>query len=81
MACGTPVLAARTTALPEVVGDAGLLLPATDVEAWSEAMTRALDDAALRQRLAAAGPVRARGFGWNEVDLRVRQVLENAAST
>jgi alpha-1,3-rhamnosyl/mannosyltransferase len=59
-----PVLAADATALPEVVGHAGLLVDPDDPRRWSEAMADLLDDAALRDRLAAAGEAHARTFDW-----------------
>ena len=59
MAVGTPVLAAATTALPEVVGSAGLLLDPDDGDAWAHAITAVLDDEALRAELIAAGRARA----------------------
>jgi alpha-1,3-rhamnosyl/mannosyltransferase len=62
MARGVPVIAAAAAALPEVVGDAGLLVPPGDPEAWAGALLRVLGDDALRSRLAAAGPRRAERF-------------------
>ncbi len=64
MSRGCPVLAAQATALPEVVGDAGLLLPPGDPERWSEAMVRVLEDDDLRDRLIRAGQRRAREYDW-----------------
>jgi glycosyltransferase involved in cell wall biosynthesis len=64
MSVGTPVLSADAAALPEVVGDAGHLLPVDDVEAWVAAMTRMLEDGEERGRLAAAGRERVAGFTW-----------------
>lgn len=61
---GCPVLAADATALPEVGGDAALLLPLDDAAPWSEAMLRVLDDPDLRARLAVAGRARAARFDW-----------------
>jgi alpha-1,3-rhamnosyl/mannosyltransferase len=55
MAVGTPVLASRETALPEVVGPAGLLLDPDDATAWADAVRSVLDDPALRARLVEAG--------------------------
>ena len=63
MAHGAPVVAAAATALPEVVGDAGLLVPPGDVEAWAEAVGALLGDPVRRQALAEAGRARAAGFG------------------
>jgi glycosyltransferase involved in cell wall biosynthesis len=62
MAHGRAVLASGVTALPEVVGDAGVLLPPGDVEAWAAALDRLLGDPAERHRLGAAARVRARRF-------------------
>jgi len=62
MAVGTPVLASRETALPEVVGGAGLLLDPDDATVWAGAIGRVLDDASLRAGLVEAGHERAGRF-------------------
>ncbi len=59
MACGTPVIASNTTSLPEVIGDAGVLVDPTSVEAIAEAIHRVLSDDQLRARLRMAGLKRA----------------------
>jgi hypothetical protein len=64
MSLGTPVLAADATSLPEVVGDAGWLLPPGRIDDWSEAMARMLVDGDERQRLGEAGRARAAKFTW-----------------
>jgi glycosyltransferase involved in cell wall biosynthesis len=64
MACGTPVLAARTSSIPEVVGAAGQLLDPDDEAGWIAAIERVLDDAPYRDSLRAAGLRRAREFSW-----------------
>jgi glycosyltransferase involved in cell wall biosynthesis len=64
MACGTPVVASNTTSLPEVVGDAGLLVDPLSVADIAQAMRRVLDDDGLAAQLAAAGLARARQFSW-----------------
>jgi alpha-1,3-rhamnosyl/mannosyltransferase len=64
MSLGAPVLAADATSLPEVVGDAGRLLPPGDIDAWAEAMSGLLGDGDERERLASAGRARAAGFTW-----------------
>ncbi len=80
MACGTPVLCADTSSLPEVVGDAGLLLPPLDVAVWAQALWRVASDAALRADLRRRGLARAGLFSWRraaEQTLAVyREVLE-----
>jgi len=60
MLAGVPVVAAAVGGLPEVVGDAGLLVPPGDADALADALTTLALDGALRQRLAAAGGARAR---------------------
>jgi hypothetical protein len=55
MAAGCPVIASATTALPEVVGDAGSLVDPDDASVWAAAITAMADDAALRRRLIDAG--------------------------
>jgi glycosyltransferase involved in cell wall biosynthesis len=67
MACGTPVIAADRGALPEVVGDAGLLVDPTSVDALREAMYTLAGQASLRAALRVAGPARARAFSWRHV--------------
>jgi len=66
MACGTPVITSNTTSLPEVVGNAALMVDPTDVEKIAMAMARLLDDAPLREYLRQAGIERARQFTWTQ---------------
>ncbi len=64
MACGAPVVAANTSSLPEVAGDAALLVDPTDVDAISGALARLAGDAALRRELRARGLAQAARFSW-----------------
>jgi glycosyltransferase involved in cell wall biosynthesis len=64
MQCGTPVITSDASSLPEVVGDAGLTVPAEDVDAMSAALLRVLSDSALRSSLAEKSIARASGFSW-----------------
>ncbi len=65
MAWGTPVITSNTSSLPEVVGDAGILVNPRDVTELANAMARILDDLTLRERLIAAGRVQAARFTWD----------------
>lgn len=65
LACGVPAAVASAASLPEVVGDAALLVPPGDVPAWRDALVRLVEDSALRSRLAARGPLRAARFSWD----------------
>lgn len=80
MACGTPVVASNQGSLPEVVGDAGLLVEPTDVNRIADVVTRVLRDPQLRQELRRRGLERARRFTWEGTagaTLAVyRQILE-----
>lgn len=64
MALGCPVLASNVTALPEVAGDAGILLDPDDLDGWRDAMARVLHDSALRDGLVEKGRRRASQFSW-----------------
>jgi glycosyltransferase involved in cell wall biosynthesis len=65
MAAGVPVVAARAGALPEVTGDAAVLVDPTDVGAIAGALARVLDDDALRAALITRGRVRVDAFPWS----------------
>lgn len=64
MACGTPVVTSTVSSLPEVAGDAALLVDPYDVEALAGALRRLLDDSALRETLIARGTHQAAFFTW-----------------
>jgi glycosyltransferase involved in cell wall biosynthesis len=64
MACGTPVVTSRLSSLPEVVGDAALLVDPESVEDIADGLARVLEDSALCARLVDAGRERARHFSW-----------------
>jgi glycosyltransferase involved in cell wall biosynthesis len=80
MACGTPVVVSRTSSLPEVAGDAGLLIDPLDIEDMRRAIERVLGDTSLRDRMRKAGLSRARAFCWDCVGARVLHVIERAVS-
>ncbi len=64
MACGTPTVVSEATSLPEVAGDAALLVPPDDADAISEGLRRCLNDESLRTQLVPAGLERAACFNW-----------------
>lgn len=78
MACGTPVVTANTSSLPEVVGQAGLTVDPLDVEELAEAMRQVLDDEALRQEMRERGLQRAKGFSWTKTAQETVQVYRRA---
>ncbi len=70
MACGAPVIASSAASIPEVVGDAGLLVDPHDVRAWYEALAAILGFPARAAQLRAAGIARAAGFTWRNTALQ-----------
>jgi len=73
MACGAPVITSNCSSLPEVVGDAGLLVDPEDESALSEALITVLSDEARRQEMSRQGISRAMRFSWKEA---ARQTLK-----
>jgi glycosyltransferase involved in cell wall biosynthesis len=72
MACGVSVITSNATALPEVAGDAAILINPEDPEELAEAMIRVLEDKSLRETLQEKGIERAREFTWAQT---ARQTL------
>ena len=67
MACGCPVMAARSSSLPEVVGDAGLLLSQDQPEVWAEQLVSLCSDESERAAMRLRGIERARRFSWTKM--------------
>ncbi len=64
MTCGAPILASDASCFPDVIGDAGLLLPPTDLEAWSEALVRIVTDRDLNREMRRRSSERGHAFSW-----------------
>jgi glycosyltransferase involved in cell wall biosynthesis len=81
MACGTPVLTSTVTSLPEVAGDAAVLVDPTSVEAIAEGLVRIERSPDLRDGLIARGLSRAKQFTWQQCARSTLQAYErmNAA--
>jgi glycosyltransferase involved in cell wall biosynthesis len=81
MACGTPVLAARAGALPDVGGDAVCWIDdPLDVDAWTQTMRRLAADDAARSALAERGPTQAARFSWERCTAQTLDALRAAAA-
>jgi glycosyltransferase involved in cell wall biosynthesis len=83
MACGTPVVTSNLSALPEVAGDAGLLVDPYDTDAISEGIQTLLEEQPLREELARRGLERAGLFTWQQVadqTLKVYRLVANGSA-
>lgn len=76
MACGTPVITSCTSSLPEVVGDAGLMVDPRNVEELTCAMTKILGNEALRHEMKEKGLQRASVFSWAETAKQTLRIYE-----
>jgi len=80
MACGTPVVTSNSSSIPEVVGDAALMVDPHDVDGLSVAMERVLADKDLRADLRRKGLERAKLFSWEEVASQTLQVYSEVCA-
>jgi len=76
LACGTPVITSNASSLPEVVGEAGPMVEATDMEALAGAMERVLEDNALRKEMIAKGMKQAEKFTWETAAAKLLSLYE-----
>ncbi len=81
MACGAPVIASSSGALPETVGNAGMSVHSQDVDAWAAALETVLRSAALRQELRERGLIRAARFNWEQSAAAVLEVYHEVLHT
>ncbi len=80
MASGTPVVVSNVSSLPEVVGDAGVLVDPREPQSIAEGIHRVLDDETFRHELIQRGLVRARTFSWSASVKRIRDIYEEVAA-
>jgi glycosyltransferase involved in cell wall biosynthesis len=80
MAVGTPVVTSDVSSMPEVAGDAAVLVDPRDEEALADGLARVIDDDALFERLRAAGLERVRGFDWDRSARAHAEVLHRAGA-
>jgi alpha-1,3-rhamnosyl/mannosyltransferase len=79
MAAGVPVLTSDVSSLPEVAGDAAVLVDPRSVAGIAAGLERLLESPSLRARLAHAGKLRARAFQWEECARRSLRFFERVA--
>ncbi|MBL1211551.1 glycosyltransferase family 1 protein [Geminocystis sp. GBBB08] len=76
IACGTPVITSNVSSLPEVVGEAGILVNPYEIKSISEGMNLMADDNDLRKKLGELGLKRARNFSWEKTGKETVKVIE-----
>ena len=76
MACGTPVITSNTSSLPEVVGDAGIMVDPYDVDRLADAMHKVLSNEELREDMIKRGLERAKMFSWDKTARETLRVYE-----
>ena len=74
MSCGTPVVASDSSSIPEVVGDAGVLIPPDNVDAWADALSQLLADRDRMESLGQLGRARSRAFSWDRTAVETHRV-------
>jgi len=79
MKCGAPLLVANSSCFPEVVGDAGMLVPPTDERAWTEALVTILTDRSLNDRFREQSLARANRFSWERTASETLHVYREIA--
>lgn len=77
MTCGCPVVAANTSALPEVLGDAAIYCPPSDPERWVTAILELNSNPDLRTQLIARGRTRAERYSWRATALKLLEVIRD----
>jgi alpha-1,3-rhamnosyl/mannosyltransferase len=78
MAAGAPVIASRAASVPEVLGDAGILLDPRDPSVWAEVIVRVMTNDDERAKMVAAGRTRAAAFTWERTARATVDVYERA---
>ncbi|MFW6296358.1 MAG: glycosyltransferase, partial [Halothece sp.] len=76
MGCGTPVITSNCSSLPEVAGDAAILIDPTQTQEITEAMNQIANNADLRSRLREKGLQRAAQFSWEKTGQATLEVLK-----
>lgn len=81
MGLGAPVICSNSTSMPEIVADAGVLLPPDDAEAWVHALERLINQPPQREKLVQAARLRAKRFAWKESAEALQDLYREAAAS
>jgi len=77
MACGVPVITSNSSSLPEIVGDAGIMINPYKYEELSEAITRVLSDEELRKKMKEKSLKRSKKFSWEQTAQQTLEIYED----
>jgi len=80
MSCGCPVVTSNISSLPEVVGEAGIMVEPRDIAGLAQAMRRVLTDSKLRDDMIRKGLEQAKKFSWEKAAEQTREVYEKVAA-
>lgn len=80
MSCGTPVISSNTSSLPEVVGEAGILIPPKNEKIWADKMIQVSINKKLAQELSKKGLIQAKKFSWEKTAKETVQVYQEVNS-
>ena len=80
MACGVPIITSNTSSLPEVVGNAGLMVDPLDINSFCEAIYNVLEDKELKHRMSRDGLKRSKMFTWDKMMNEVLEVYNEVLS-
>lgn len=78
MTCGAPVITSNRTSVPEIVGEAGILIDPMDVEAYAQALNRILSDDSEEQEFRRRSLVQSAKFNWDQVSERILECFQKA---
>jgi glycosyltransferase involved in cell wall biosynthesis len=77
MACGTPVISSNTSSLPEVVGDAGILIPPKNEKEWANMMIEVSQNNKLAEKLKIKGLQQAKKFSWEQTAKKTIEIYDS----
>ncbi len=81
MACGTPVISSNVSSMPEIVGNAGVLIAPNNSQALAQSLLELINDPVARQRLSIKGQERAATFSWESTAEKTIAVYRHVLST
>ena len=79
MACGTPVVTSKKSSLPEIAGEAAILVDPYDINDIANGLTAAMENGSLREDLIRKGPEQAKKFSWEKTANETYKIYQKIA--